>query len=93
MSKAQCQNYWSVYGHIFFCEGKGYALTNTLYPICLGNEDDIKKFLDTGDLNNGLNPTQRKVLISILEYGQEEGIGVPAGRPRERGMEIANREC
>ena len=69
------KNYWSDCGQIFFCEGKGYRLTDTLQTICLGKEDDIKKFFDTGELSKELNPTQRQVLVQIQEYRKEQGIG------------------
>ena len=67
--------YWSECGQICFVDGKGYGLTPELRPICLGEEVDIRKFFDTGELNGKLNPTQRQVLTGILEYRQEEGIG------------------
>ena len=71
----QARDHWSECGQVLFCNGKGYGLTPELRTICLGNEDDIKKFLDTGELNNELNPTQRQVLSGILEYRKEQGIG------------------
>ena len=67
--------YWSECGQICFVDGKGYGLTPELRSICLGEEEDIKKFFDTSELNGKLNPTQRQVLTGILEYRQEEGIG------------------
>ena len=69
------RNYWSDCGQVFFCDGKGYGLTDTLRTICLGNEDDIKKFFDTGELNNGISSTQRQVLNKILEYRKEVSSG------------------
>ena len=68
-------DYWSECDQIFFHYGKGYGLTPELKTICLGNEEDIKRFFDTGELNNELNPTQRQVLNQIQEYRKEQGIG------------------
>ncbi len=75
MSDKEPKDYWSECGQILFHYGKGYGLTKDLRSICLGNETDIKKFFGTSELNNELNPTQRKVLNGILEYRKEEGIG------------------
>ncbi|MBA7628505.1 hypothetical protein ES703_35993 [subsurface metagenome] len=69
------KDHWSQDGQVFFCDGKGYGLTNTLDSICLGEEDDIKKFFETGELNNKLAPIQRQVLQGVLGYRKEEGYG------------------
>ena len=69
------KDYWSNCGQIFFTSGFGWGLTNKLDNICLGKEDDIKKFFETGELNNKLHPTQREVLNQILDYRKEQGIG------------------
>ena len=66
---------WSEDEQVFFCDGKGYGLTDTLYPICLGEEADIKKFFETGELNDKATPIQRQVLAGILDYRKEEGYG------------------
>jgi len=66
---------WSDCGQIFFEGGEGYGLTATLQTICLGKEDDIKKFFSTGELSNKLAPIQRQVLAGILDYRKEEGYG------------------
>lgn len=71
MSEKETRDYWSDYGQIFFHYGKGYGLTPELKTICLGREEDIKKFFDTGELNNQLNLTQRQVLRQVFEYRQE----------------------
>jgi len=68
---------WSDCGQVFFCDGKAYGLTDTLHTICLGGEDDIKKFFETGEINNELNSTQIQVLTQIQEYRKEEGYGQP----------------
>ena len=86
------RNYWSDYGEVFFCDGKGYGLTDTLQTICLGTADDIKKFFETGELNNELNPTRRRVLNGILDYRKEQGIGTTdtgtADMKRQAMMEL-----
>ncbi len=75
MGEKGSKHYWSECGQICFVDGWGYGLTPELRSVCLGKEDDIKKFFDTGELNGKVNPTQRQVLMGILEYRQEEGIG------------------
>ncbi len=77
---ADARNYWSDCDQVFFCDGKGYGVywnkeTGELPTICLGTEEDIKKFFETGELNNELNPTQRQVLSGILDYRKENVIG------------------
>lgn len=73
------KDYWSECGQVFFCGGKGFGLTDTLQTICLGSEDDIKKFFETGELNHELNPTRRQVLNGILDYRKEQDIGTNTG--------------
>ena len=75
MSEKGSKLYWSECGQICFVDGKGYGLTTELRSICLGEEEDTKKFFDTGEPNGKLNLTQRHVLTGILEYRLEEGIG------------------
>ena len=87
MSERETKDYWSECGQIFFTGGHGYGLTSQLRTICLGKEEDIKKFLETGELNGKLNPMQKQVLGGILEYRQEEGIGTTD--LRTAGMERA----
>jgi hypothetical protein len=67
--------YWSDCGQIFFCDGKGYGLADTLQTVCLGNERDIKNFLKGGQLSEELSSPQRQILIKIQEYRKEQGIG------------------
>lgn len=73
----QPKDYWSEDVQIFFHYGKGYGVTENLRTICLGNENDIKKFFETGKLSNELTPIQRQVLAEILDYRKEEGYGQP----------------
>ena len=68
---------WSDCGQIFFCDGKGYGLTEGLRTICLGKKDDIEKFFSTGEINKALTPTQIEVLTQIKDYRKEEGYGQP----------------
>ena len=75
MPEKEYRDYWSEDGQILFYSGKGYGLTDGLQTVCLGNEDDIKKFLRTGELSNELKPIQREVLNAILDYRKEQGIG------------------
>ncbi len=69
------KDHWSEDVQVFFCEGKGYGLTEGLRTICLGSENDIKKFFSTGEINKELNSTQIQVLTEIQEYRKEEGYG------------------
>ena len=87
MSDKEPKDYWSECVQIFFHYGKGYGVTEDLNPVCLGDEDDIKKFFETGELNNELNSTQRQVLTGILDYRKEQGIGTTD--TRAAGMERA----
>ena len=75
MSDKAPKDFWSDCGQLFFCDGRGYGLTDTMRTICLGNEDDINKFFETGELKNELDPIQRQVLSEILQYRKEQGIG------------------
>jgi len=72
----QSRDCWSEDGQVFFTDGYGYGLTKDLRTICLGQEEDIKKFFETGEMAKELNPLQRQVLASIAEYRKEEGIGI-----------------
>ncbi len=69
------KDYWSEDGQVFFHYGRGYGLIDALQTICLGKEDDIKKFFETGELSNELDSNQREVLNGILDYRKEQGIG------------------
>jgi hypothetical protein len=65
------KDYWSDCGQIFFTGSFSWGLTDQLSNICLGSEDDIKKFFETGELNNGLYPIRRQILNRILDYRKE----------------------
>lgn len=78
---------WGGDGQIFFTGGKGYGLTDNGQNICLGNEKDILKFFETGELNDELNPTQRQALNQIKEYRkeQDDGENIGTGSLERRG--------
>ena len=84
MSDKEPRDYWSECRQIFFHYGKGYGLTDHPRNICLGSEDDIRKFFETGKLNNELSPIQRQVLNGIIDYRKEQGIGVIRTADMER---------
>ena len=69
------KDHWSECSQVFFCDGKGYGLTDTLQTVCLGTEEEINSYFGGGGLNNELNTTQRQVLSGILDYRRELGIG------------------
>ena len=75
MSEKGDKDYWSDCVLVFFTGCFGWGLTDKLDNICLGSEDDIKRFFDTGELNNGLHSTQTQVSSGILDYRKENGIG------------------
>jgi len=62
---------WSEDGQIFFVDGYGYGLTKDLRTICLGQEEDINKYFETGEMAKGLSPFQKQVLADITEYRKE----------------------
>ena len=71
IEKTQSRDHWSGDGQIFFTGGYGYGLTEDLRNICLGKEEDIKKFFETGEMAKELNPLQKQVLVDIAEYKKE----------------------
>jgi hypothetical protein len=76
MSKqSETRDYWSECGQVFFLDGWGWGLTEKLQRICLGREEDILKFFQTGELNGNLHPQQKEALSWILEYRKEQGYG------------------
>jgi hypothetical protein len=68
-------NHWSEDGQIYFCDGKGYGITDTLQTICLGSEEDIDRYFNTGQFGSGFSPLQRQVLRQILAYRKEQNVG------------------
>jgi len=81
------RDHWSEDGQVYFCDGKGYGLTDTLQTICLGSEEDIEICLNTGQFGPRFRPLQRQVLRQILTYRKEQGIG--AAFTGAAGMERA----
>jgi len=75
------QNYWSDCQQVFFCGGTGYGLAGRLSAICLGNETDIKKSFETGEISDELGPTRRQVALGIRGYRKEADIGTSASAP------------
>jgi len=71
----EAKDSWNECGQVFFTGGCGYGLMPDLRSICLGKEEDITRFFDTGELNAGLSPLQRQLLGQIQEYRKGEGIG------------------
>jgi len=62
---------WSDCGQIFFCDGKGYGLTDTLQTICLGTEQGIRDFMVGEESSAEFSPAQKQVLTKIREYRKE----------------------
>ncbi len=75
MGDKETRDYWSDCGQVFFCDGKGYGLAETLETVCLGKEEDILKALETGELPDCLTSKERKALAWVIEYRKEQGIG------------------
>ena len=90
MSDKEPRDYRSECGQIFFHYGKGYGSTDTLRTICLGDEDDIKKFLETGESADEFSPSQLRVLEQIRIYREEEGVGQSNVRAADMERGIGN---
>jgi hypothetical protein len=69
------RDYWSDCSHVFFLDGYGWGLTEKCQRIYLGEEENILRFFETGELNGNLHPRQKEVLNWILEYRKEQGFG------------------
>lgn len=80
------KDYWSDCGQMFFAGGRGFGVTDTLAAICLGSEEDIKRYLNAGDNRDKFTAPQLKVLEQITIYREEEGYGESSGIGK-RGME------
>ena len=76
----ETKNYWSECGQIFFCNSEGFGLTHTLQTVCLGSEDAIKKFFETGE-SDGFSPEQKAYLSQLKEdyYGDTGTASVERG--------------
>lgn len=82
------KDFWSEDGQVFFHYGKGYGLTKELRTICLGSEEDIKRYLNAGDNGDKFTTAQLGVLEQIRIYREEEGYGESSGLG-ESGLERA----
>ena len=60
MSEKEPEDYRSGCGQILFHYGKGYGLTDVLPNTCPGNEEDIKRFLETGGPDTKLSNAAEK---------------------------------
>ena len=65
------RDYWSDCGLINFVDGIGWGLDETGKTWCLGNESDVLKAIETGELPDYLIPQKRRVLSHILELRKE----------------------
>jgi hypothetical protein len=74
ISRKEYRDHWSEDGQVFFCDGKGYGLTDNLETICLGSEEYIERYLNTGQFGSGFSPLQRHVLRNILAYRKEQNV-------------------
>jgi len=91
MGDKELRDRWSECGQVYFHYGRGYGLTDSLQPICLGSEDDIKKSFETGEISNELNNIQRLVLNGILDYRKENGFGARTADLERAGNAGASR--
>ncbi|MFC1970465.1 hypothetical protein ACFLV0_00785 [Chloroflexota bacterium] len=68
----QFMSYWAEPGgQVFFDDGWGWGIDEELRTICLGREEDIKSFFETGELKGETHPKQRQILNEIREYRKE----------------------
>ena len=91
MGDKELRDRWSECGQVSFHCGRGYGLTHSLQTICLGSEDDIQKFFETGELSNELTPEQGEVLTRILDYRKENGFGARTADLERAGNAGASR--
>jgi len=71
------RDYWSDCSQLYFLDGYGWGLTEKCQRICLGEEEAILRFFETGELNGNLHLKQKEVLNWILEYRKEGSYGTP----------------
>jgi hypothetical protein len=76
------RDYWSDCEQVYFLDGYGWGLTDKCQRICLGKEEDILKFFETGELNGNFHPKQKEVLNWILEY-RKENYGESNNEPKK----------
>lgn len=83
------KEFWSDDCLIYFHFGVGYALTDELHTIKLGDEADVLEALSTGQMPDSISGLPRKVLAEILEdrHGAGEASLVGAGVNRAFGRQ------
>ena len=69
--EGKTRDYWSDCGLIYFVDGKGWGLDEDGKTWCLGDEPDVLKAIETGELPDYLTPQKRRVLSHILEVRKE----------------------
>jgi hypothetical protein len=67
----KAREYWSDCGLIYLLDGKGWGLDEGCGTWCLGEEADVLKAMETGELTDYLTPQQRRVLCHVLELSKE----------------------
>ena len=69
--KRKTRDYWSDDGLIAFVGGKGWGLDETGNTWCLGEELDVLKAIETGELPDYLTSQERRILSHVLELRKE----------------------
>ncbi len=69
------RDYWSDCSQVYFLDGYGWGITEKGGRICLGLEEDILRFFETGELNGKFHQKQEEVLLRITEFRKEEEYG------------------
>ncbi len=69
--EGKTRDYWSDDGLIAFVGGNGWGLDKTGNTWCLGNEPDVLKAIETGELPDYRIPQERQVLSHVLELRKE----------------------
>ena len=69
--EGKTRDYWSECGLIACVDGKGWGLDEEGKTWCLGNESDVIKAIETGELPEYLTPMERQVLTHVLELRKE----------------------
>ena len=72
---SETKDYWSDCSQVYFLDGYGWGIAEKGGSICLGLEEDILRFFETGELNGKFHQKQEEVLLRILEFRKEEEYG------------------
>jgi len=75
--QTEANDHWSDCAQIFYHYGKGYSVADTLQSVCLGNEVDIVKASNTGEVNYPLTDIEHRTLMQVIEYRKELARGEP----------------